>query len=127
LAKNRYLIIAIVAVFFIVAIGTLSTALLDSSNGLQLNLASESSTSSGEVVRYEINNRGSGAWTCDPGKFMIRLSDGTDAPGIPEVASMITIQSGGSASGLLLVNTSSQSITGVGLYYDDGIIILESP
>lgn len=127
LAKNRFLIVAIVVVFFIVAIGALTTALLDSSNGLQLNLASESSTGSGEVVRYEINNCGSGAWTCDPSKFMIRLSDGTNAPGIPEVAGLITIQSGGSASGLLLVNTSSQSITGVGLYYDDGITILESP
>jgi hypothetical protein len=126
LAKNRSLIVAIVVVSFIVAIGAFSVVMLNFSNSLELNLVSEKSTSSGEVVRYEINNRGSGAWACDPSKFMIRFSDGTYSPGIPEIAGKITIQSGGSASGLLLANTSSQSITGVGLHYDDGSTILES-
>ena len=127
LANKRSLIVAIVVVSFIVAIGGFSVVLLNFSNSLQLNLVSESGTSSGEVVRFEINHRGSGAWTCDPSKFMIRLSDGTNTPGIPKVAGKITIQSGGSASGLLLLNTSSPSITGVALYYDDGRTVLESP
>ena len=127
MAKKRALIVAIVVVFFIVAIGAFSTAWIGSANGLQLNLASESSTSTGEVVRYEINDHGSSSWTCDPSKFMIRLSDGTNTPGIPKVAGKITIQSGGSASGLLLANTNSPSITGVALYYDDGGTVLESP
>jgi hypothetical protein len=90
----------------------------------ELNLVNEVPTSSGVEVRYEINNHGYGAWTCDPTKFVVMFSDGTSSPATPEVIGNVIIPGGGSASGLLLASNSSPGATVVGLSYEDGTVQL---
>jgi hypothetical protein len=71
------------------------------------------------VVRYEINNRGSDAWTCDPTKFTIEFSDGTSSQATPEVVGLLAVPSGGTVCGLLSARLRSPDIIVVGLRYDD--------
>lgn len=91
---------------------------------LELNLVDEMINGSEVIVRYEINNRGSDAWTCDPTKFIMQFSDGTSSQAVPDVSEPFTIQSGETACGLLSARIESPDIAVVGLSYDDGVVRL---
>ena len=126
LSKNRTIIAFLVVIIIVLTIGAMYVVVIRNSNNLELNLVSVSSSDSGETARYEINNKGSGAWTCDPSKFMIEFSDGSSHPGIPEVPGKIVIEGGGSASGLLFSSYHPSDVTIVGLIYDDGAVQLRT-
>jgi hypothetical protein len=123
MSKGQIKFVALVIISLIVAMGVFFIY-TKVNPGLELNLVNETPTSSGVVVRFEINNHGYDAWTCDPTKFMVMYSDGTGSPASPLVAGQIIIQSGGSASGLLSASKSSPDSTVVGLSYDDGSVHL---
>ena len=124
MSKRQIKFVALVILSLIVAMGVFFVIYTKLNANLELNLVNDTPTSSGVVVRYEINNHGYGAWTCDPTKFRVIFSDGTSSPATPEVAGPITIQSGSSASGLLSASKSSPDVTVVGLSYDDSSVHL---
>jgi hypothetical protein len=125
LRSYRILIAFLVIFSIILTIGAMYVV-FKNSNNLELNLVSASSSGTGEDARFEINNQGSGSWTCDPSKFMILFSDGSSHPGIPEVPGKIIIERGGSESGLLLSSYHPSGVTIVGLTYDDGAVRLRT-
>ena len=125
LSKNRTVIAFLVVAIIILIIGAMYVVIRNSNN-LELNPVSVSSNGSGETARYEINNKGSGAWTCDPSKFIIEFSDGSSHPGIPEVSDKIVIEGGGSASGLLFSSYHPSDVTIVGLIYEGGAVQLRT-
>ncbi len=124
MSKGQIKFVVIVILSLILALSAFFVIYSELNSNVELNLVNEVPTSSGVVVRYEINNHGYGAWTCDPTKFVVMFSDGSRSMATPEVAGSFIIQSGASASGLLSANKSSPDATVVGLSYDNGSVHL---
>ncbi len=126
MAQSQIIFFAIIIVSLVAALGMFLVVFTNPSANLELNLVNEIGTNSGIVVRYEIDNHLSSSWTCDPGKFMILFSDGSDHPGISEVPDKMVIEGKGTGSGLLFSSYHPSGVTVVGLIYDDGVTKLRT-
>jgi hypothetical protein len=124
MSNSKIKILALMILYSLVKLGVFVVVYAKLTINLELNLVDERTTGSEVTVRYEINNRGSNAWTCDPTKFTIMFSDGTSSQATPEVASLLAVQSGGTVCGVLSARIRSPDIIVVGLRYDDGSVHL---
>ncbi len=124
MSNSKIKILALMILYSLVKLGVFVVVYAKLTINLELNIVDERTTGSDVVVRYEINNRGSDAWTCDPTKFTIEFSDDTSSRATPEVAGLMTVPSGGTVCGLLSARIRSPDIIVVGLRYDDGRVHL---